>query len=338
MALIVKDSYTPGSSTDFNSLRWRHKSMSFTASSSYLLERIDLRLKKHATSLGFSYSVRLYQADVDGKPFGSSLELFGTFNEINLTTDYVDYTYDSGSYSVTSGNDYAIVVSGLLTSETSSTLYWATTTEDVYGNGAAAHIVGLSGWVVDPDEDRWFEVYADDGGGGGSPPTKAENPSPTDANASVTLDQATITWDDGGGADTFDVYYGTESGSLSLVSVAQAGESFTVTGITDGSPFSYLSVRYWRIDATNSDGTTTGDEWSFTTIRLTPPTPTRFYPTTGQYYRLLIQSDGSYGDVPGVGVENTDFVYLAAGYEANFVATNRRLVAAAENRIWYEDL
>ena len=93
-----------------------------------------------------------------------------------------------------------------------------------------------------------------------------------------------------------------------------------------------------RIDSTNDAGTVTGDEWSFTTIRLDPPGQTYFYPTTGQYYRLLVQADGSYGDVPGVGVENTDYVYLAAGYEANFIRTNRKLVAAAENRLWVEDI
>ncbi len=169
-------------------------------------------------------------------------------------------------------------------------------------------------------------------------PTKANTPAPTNANTSVTLDQATITWDDGGGADTFNVYYGTDSGSLTLVSSAQAGTSFTVTGITDGAPYSYLSTRYWRIDSTNNAGTTTGDEWSFITIRFTPIGVTYFYPTTGQYYRLLIQSDGSYGDVPGVGVENTDYVFLAAGYEANFVSTARKLVSAANSKIWIEDI
>lgn len=169
-------------------------------------------------------------------------------------------------------------------------------------------------------------------------PTKANTPLPTNANTSVTLDQATIAWTDGGGADTFDVYYGTESGSLTKVSDAQAGASFTITGITDGSPYSYLSVRYWRIDSTNAVGTTTGDEWSFTTIRIDPPTKTYFYSTTGQYYYLLIQSDGTYGDPPGVGVENTDYVYLAAGYEANFMATTRKLVSCANSKVWIEDI
>ncbi|KKN10084.1 hypothetical protein LCGC14_1040210 [marine sediment metagenome] len=169
-------------------------------------------------------------------------------------------------------------------------------------------------------------------------PTKANTPAPTNANTSVTLDQATITWVDGGGADTFNVYYGTSSGSLTKVSDAQAGASFTVTGITNGSPYAYLSVRYWRIDSTNDTGTTTGDEWSFTTIRIDPPTKTYYYSTTGQYYYLLVQSDGSYGDVPGVGVENTDYVFLAAGYEANFVATTRKLVSCADSKVWIEDI
>jgi len=168
-------------------------------------------------------------------------------------------------------------------------------------------------------------------------PEKATTPAPANAATDVTLDQATLTWEDGGGADTYNVYYGDTSGDLSLVSSAQAGTSFTVTGITLGSPYSYLITRYWRIDSINAAGTTTGDEWSFTTIRLSPPTVTHWYSTTGQYYQLLIQSDGSYGDHPADGgVENTDFVYLAAEYVPNFIKTTRKLVAAANNKIWYE--
>jgi len=190
-----------------------------------------------------------------------------------------------------------------------------------------------NGWLTRGDNRFIFELYGD-----AATPTKATNPAPSDTATDVTNNQATITWDDGGGADTFNVYYGTVSGSLSVVSSAQAGTSFTVTGITDGSPYNHLSTRYWRIDSTNASGTTTGDEWSFTTLRIDPPGKTYFYTVTGQYYRLLVQADGSLGDPPGTGVENTDFVYLAAGYEANFISTNRRLVAIAENRFWFEDI
>ena len=170
----------------------------------------------------------------------------------------------------------------------------------------------------------------------GAAPTKASTPAPGDAAVDVTLDQATLTWVDGGGADTFDVYYGTVSGSLTKVSSAQAGASFTVTGVTDGSPYSHLITRYWRIDSTNAGGTTTGDEWSFTTIRSRPPTVTYFDTSTGDYYQLLVQADGSYGDVPGVGVEWVDYQWVT--YLPNFMSTARKLVAAAENRIWYEGL
>lgn len=172
-----------------------------------------------------------------------------------------------------------------------------------------------------------------------SAPSKATTPAPTNAATDVTLDQATITWKNGGGADTYNVYYGDTSGDLTLVSSAQAGLSFTVTGIALGSPYSYIVTRYWRIDSTNAVGTTTGDEWSFTTIRLDPPTETHWYSTTGQYYQLLIQSDGTYGSHPADGgAENTDFVYLAAGYETNFIKTTRRLVGVANSKIWYEDI
>ena len=59
-------------------------------------------------------------------------------------------------------------------------------------------------------------------------------------------------------ADTFNVYMG-PVGSLSLISSAQAGTTLTV-GI--GS-VPLEQVIYWRVDATNGFGTTTGDTWNF---------------------------------------------------------------------------
>lgn len=166
-------------------------------------------------------------------------------------------------------------------------------------------------------------------------PTKAKTPSPATTATNVTLDQATITWEDGGGANTFDVYYGTESGNLGdAVSSAQAGTSLTITGITSGSPFDYLIVRYWRIDSTNAAGTTTGDEWVFTTIRADAPKVTYWY--NNEYYQLLIDADGVYGDHPADGgVEDTDYVVVA--YEPNVVRTNKKLVACANDKVWFED-
>ena len=166
-------------------------------------------------------------------------------------------------------------------------------------------------------------------------PEKAITPTPSDVNTDVHLDQATITWVDGGNADTFDVYYGTTSGALGdVISSAQAGTSLTVTGITDGSPYAYLSTRYWRIDSTNDFGTTVGDEWSFTTVRLKPPGPT--YQYNDFYYQLLVDEDGNWGTPPPVGVEGIDYVVVT--YGPNFIRTVRKLVVAGNNEIYIEDL
>ena len=261
-------------------------------------------------------------------------------------------------------------------------------------------------------------------------PTKADTPIPTHTATEVDWSARGLSWDDGGGADTYDIYFGL-TGALSLISSAQAGTSITVdvgnvpypetgeagaafywrvdatnaagtttgdvwyfdarpakasvpspantaTGVVLGltstwtasaiagtfdtyadvgaglvlqsaglesatwtpSPtiFDYITEYTWRVDSLNIYGITEGDEWTFTTLRFSAPTVTYFYPTTGQYYQLLIQSDGSYGDVPGVGVEDTDYVFLAAGYEPNFIKTTRKLVGIANSKVWYEDI
>lgn len=138
---------------------------------------------------------------------------------------------------------------------------------------------------------------------GGGAPTKAKTPTPVNAADDVTLDQETITWEDGGGATSYDVYYGDTSGSLSLVSGGQEALSFTIDGITLGSPFDYLITRYWRIDAINDVGETTGDEWSFVSIVFDPPVPT-----------------------------------AAGSADPNAMQIIRRLVVAAYSKIWYENI
>ena len=78
-----------------------------------------------------------------------------------------------------------------------------------------------------------------------------------------------------------------------------------------------------------------------TSDRLNPPAQTYWYDDgagTSFYYRLWIQSDGSYGNSPADGgTENVDYEVLA-GYLPNFINTNRRLVAATRNSIYYENI
>jgi hypothetical protein len=92
-----------------------------------------------------------------------------------------------------------------------------------------------------------------------TPPEKPTTPDPADdaTDISVTAD---LSWEDGGGADTYDVYFGTDPEALDLVSEGQAGTSYDPPGSLDAE-----TEYFWRIDAVNAYGTTEGDVWSFTT-------------------------------------------------------------------------
>jgi hypothetical protein len=76
-----------------------------------------------------------------------------------------------------------------------------------------------------------------------------------------------VSWAAAAGATSYNVYFGL-SGSLVLVSAAQSGLSYAMSGhLTHG------AVYQWRIDSKNADGTTTGVVWSFTVLVLVPPIP-----------------------------------------------------------------
>ena len=90
-------------------------------------------------------------------------------------------------------------------------------------------------------------------------PEKAYNPSPWNGTEEDGAFDFRLTWSDGGGADNYDVYIGGTSGSLS--SIASGVTNLWYIGDADDFPDD--SIVYWRIDSTNDNGTTTGDEWWF---------------------------------------------------------------------------
>jgi hypothetical protein len=138
--------------------------------------------------------------------------------------------------------------------------------------------------LAEPDPDWGFEEWSGDLSGSANPetlsmdsdkdvtctfeeqlpPEKPINSDPANGEVNVAVDK-TMSWEDGGRADTFDVYIGTGPDSLVLVSSEQVGLSYNPpSDLVEG------RIYYWRIDATNEWGTTTGDVWSFATISSIP--------------------------------------------------------------------
>jgi len=290
----------------------------FTPETTHSISSVELYIRKIADSPTVNFvSVQIQPTDGSGQPLGYGGPT-ALINNLFASSDIEQTAYDwkwvefdfGGSVVLTTGVTYAIEFYYQANLGTSP-IQWAKKAPDTnYPTGQIWHWK----WNGVPYPGEWLDGtgegdhYFKENGSG--VPTKAKNPTPSDANSAVTLDQDTIVWEDGGGADTYNVYYGTTSGDLTLVSFIQAGLFYTVWGATSGSPYDYLAVRYWRIDSTNAAGTTTGDEWSFTTITFAPPGPNPPDP---------LDPDP---DPP---------VFIP-----NFIRTNKRVVAAAGHQIWFE--
>lgn len=136
--------------------------------------------------------------------------------------------------------------------------------------GAGVHTPSLAGYNFTPSSETASQaigVLFFAGEVDLDPPDKATNPSPANTAVGVTLDQATLTWTEGSGADYEQVYFGL-SGNMVLVDDNDIDQSFSLASYL---PFPYNTTYQWRIDSVNDNGTTTGDTWSFTTLVFTPP-------------------------------------------------------------------
>lgn len=87
---------------------------------------------------------------------------------------------------------------------------------------------------------------------------KTSNPSPADEATGVLMD-ATFSWDGSGVDIVYDVYLGTDPGSLALVSSDQAAKTYD-PGLLDSA-----QTYYWRVDAEDFADVVEGDVWEFTT-------------------------------------------------------------------------
>jgi len=113
-------------------------------------------------------------------------------------------------------------------------------------------------------------------------------------------------------AETYNVYVDTGDG-LTLVAAGISDLYWAV----DFGPLLYNNGYSWRVDAINEYGTTTGDVWTFTSLVFNPPLPTGI---------SLTDVEGDEGEQTGTPTG------------ANNMITVRKLIAAANNKIWLEDI
>ena len=108
----------------------------------------------------------------------------------------------------------------------------------------------------------------------GTPPGAASTPQPRDGATGVAVETLLLSWSAAARAASYEVYWGTGRNLAADADLGTPiGATFTATTIRRPA---LGTTYYWRVDAKNDQGTTTGSVWSFTTAdraALPPVTP-----------------------------------------------------------------
>ena len=210
---------------------------------------------------------------------------------------------------LSSGNTYCLVWKcpyGYHNSDTHTydSIYFINNNEG-YASGVGQKYTALDGWeALDTPGDFFFIVT---GTAESSLPDKSTNPTPSDSDTEVDFSGLELSWEDGGGADTYNIYIG-KTGDLDLVSSTQEGVTYTATLSELATIFGADPINqkiYWRVDATNDAGTTTGDEWNF------DPRPGKVDTTTPTHEASGVTLDDTTGswDAPSDNTDSYDVYY-----------------------------
>ena len=122
---------------------------------------------------------------------------------------------------------------------------------------------------------------------------------PVPANGAVLVDpNVTLSWNQGSGAVSRDVYFGTNPDNLPLVSQKQTATTYTPSALN------YNTTYYWRINEFDGTNTYPGDLWSFKTtpnIQITDPNLLGWYTFNDDEGAIVIDWSGygNHGTISG---------------------------------------
>ena len=193
MSFILEESYTPGNTNLGSTIpfvggpfNFTRRTMIFTASKSYTLAKIALRLR--ASAYPKDCTVALYNV-AGGEPSGlltsetMTLTAIESWPSIEL----------SSPVSLNSGTQYAIVSDAPVSGTTSSYYHSGANEGTSYPNGySLIWDDNGSNWIlIDLLDDHPFRLYSEL-----STPEKATNPTPTDIGTGIVL-LPTLSWEAG---------------------------------------------------------------------------------------------------------------------------------------------
>lgn len=288
----------------------------FPASGSYGLKKIDIPL----CSEGTPPPLYLELWSTSGGEPDSVLKSQLITGELSAhpSHDWVETVLDA-MYTTTEDDVYAIVVRSSGAGDSDNRGRWWYDSSGSWAGAEGWSNDSGSTWHMTGSVDHLFKIYSELG-----VPSDPINPTPEHKASDTTLDETAITWEDGGGGETYDVYFRTFGQFFEKIA-SDITDLFVPTGI---SAYSYGQLYFWCVIAKNESGSNYappdgfglgygGTIWYFNAILFEPPL------SSG----ITLSYAGADDGVP-TGTPTGE----------NNMITIKKLVAVANDLIWIEDV
>jgi len=264
----IKEYYDPTADSTLTCYEQSYPAQTFLTTSAYRLDKIVLKLSRADSSAlpGGILTVELF-ATTGGKPTGAALANAAmSVSGLSITATWE--TLSMEKIALATATTYAIVVSSNNLGDSRRVASWHGLETGAYAGGTAYTTSDDGDNWTDSSRDQAFKLYGTD-----LEPAKAWTPTPVDEATEQPIGIAP-TWADGDDYTTSFLVYFDEDTNPPTTKVVDDED---VNIYTPAANLTVDADYYWRVDAKNAYGTTTGDVWKFTTGAAIPvSTPAEF--------------------------------------------------------------